>query len=629
MRLPAFIRTRRGKLYLSDVRTIRTRFVRYLRPHWKGLLAAVTVSLGAVAMHVAGPWPIKLVFDVVLSRAMSASRTGQWFALHAPEPVRALILICALILLIALAEAVFCYLRDVLLASIGQSVVGKLRQSLFRHMQKLSPDVFESRRTGDLLMRLTGDIQMLRQLIVDAWITATENLLTIVCTVGIMFWLNPMLAGVAVVTMPFIAWCTAHTSRRLRDVAESQREKESFVASIAHEVLGAIAVVQAFNREKIEAERFARQNRSSLRAGLRATRLEAKLFRIVSLSTAAAMCAVLFLGVRSVLSGAMTAGDLLVFVAYVRVVNKPLRKLSKLAGQTAKATTCGLRIAEILQIPPTIRDAPDALVARDVLGRIELQGVGFVYPDGTRALRDISLRIEPGRRVAVVGRSGAGKSTLMKLLLRFYDPSEGAICVDGTDIRRFTVASLRDQIAVVQQETILFGLTVAENIALGCEGADPESVQAAARQVGAHEFIMALPAGYDTTLSERGTTLSGGQRQRIALARALVRRSPILILDEPVSGLDAELALLAEEAWMTHGAGRTAIVICHHFYSMDRYDKIVVLDAGRVVDSGAHAQLLQGCATYADLYRAWLARSGKPGSSEEDLHAEQPHTVAC
>ncbi len=629
MWFPRIIKTQRGKLNLGEVDAIRRRFAIYLRPHRMALLAAFLASFGAVAMQVASPWPIKLVFDVVINEdAMANTAIGQWFAAHAADKTIALAIICGCIVLIALAEASFCYVRDILLARTGQHVVGKLRQSLFRHMQRLSPDVFESRLTGDLLMRLTGDIQMLRQMIVNAWITAGQNLLTIVAIIAVMFWLNPFLALVATATIPLIAWSTVRISKRLRKVSANQREKESFVAAVAHEVLGAITAVQAFNRERIESQRFARQNRASIRAGLKATRLEAKLFRIVTLSSAVGMCAVLFLGVRSVLNDVMTAGDLLVFVAYVRAINKPLRKLSKLAGHVAKSTACGMRIAEILKIPPTIQDAPDAIVAERVRPKIELRGVGFTYPNGTLALQDLSLRIEPGERVAVVGRSGAGKTTVMKLLLRFYDPTEGAILLDDTEIPRFTITSLRNQIAVVQQDTVLFGLTIAENISLGSEETDAKAVRRAAEAVGAHSFIMGLPDGYDTNLSERGTTLSGGQRQRIALARALLRDAPILILDEPVNGLDAEVARLAESTWMAPDPARSVIVICHDYSLMDRYDRIVVLDCGRLLDVGTHMELLTRCESYRTLHESWVIRLQDTSTNEDGSDACEPQRLA-
>jgi len=627
LRLP-IIKTFRGKLDFGKVSAVWHRFARYVRPHWGKLIGALLATFGAVAVHVASPWPIKLIFDVVLSHAMARTAIGKWFSQFSTGPGVTLAIICAAILLLAIIDATFCYLRDVLLAQTGQQVVGKIRHDLFRHLQRLGPDVFESHRTGDLLMRLTGDIQMLRQMIVNAWVTAGQNVLTIIAMVAMMFWLNPMLAAVVTAVIPLVVVAGTRTSKHIRHATKMQREKESFIASIASEVLSAITVVQAFNREKIEQQRLARQNRSSIRAGVRTTRLQAKLLRVVSLSSAAALCGVLYLGVSSVLAGDMTRGDLLVFVAYTRAVAKPLRKLSRLASQTAKATICGMRIMEIFKIPPAIQDRPDAIVAKDLHGDVVFDNVGFVYPDKTQALHGISVHVAAGQRVAIVGPSGAGKSTMMKLLLRFYDPAEGNVRFDGRDLREYTVASVRSQIAVVQQDSVLFGLTVAENIALGCETVDIDAVTAAAKEVGAHAFIDALPHGYETKLSERGTTLSGGQRQRIALARALLRKASLLILDEPVTGLDAQAALDAEQMWLHGVAVQTTIVICHDLSAMERFDRIVVLDNGSVVDAGSHAELMDRCDVYTGLHRASRLRATCLPITEEISDADESQRLA-
>lgn len=396
MKLPRVIKTRRGKLDFGQLDTVVRRFVRYVRPFRTTLAVAAAATIGAVVMQIAAPWPIKFIFDLVLSDAMVDTQIGRWFAVYGPTPGAALAIICAAVMFIAVADAGFVYLRDVLLAQTGQHVVGKLRHDLFRHMQRLSPDVFESRRTGDLLMRLTSDMQMLRQMLVNAWIKAGENLLAIVAVIAIMFWLNPLLAAVATAMMPLAAWSATRISKRIRHATKNQREKESFVASIAHEVLGAMTLVQAFNRQKIELQRFARQNRGSIRAGVRTTRLESKLYRIVSVSSAVGLCAVLYLGVRAVLAGSMTAGDLLLFVAYLRSLHKPLRKLTKLVSTTAKTTACGMRIAEIFEIPPGVTDRDDAVAASAIRGRIELESVDFVYPDGTKALQGVSVVVEAG-----------------------------------------------------------------------------------------------------------------------------------------------------------------------------------------------------------------------------------------
>jgi ATP-binding cassette subfamily B protein len=363
-----------------------------------------------------------------------------------------------------------------------------------------------------------------------------------------------------------------------------------------------MAIVQAFNRERTEQERFARQNRGSIRAGITTTRLESKLYRVVSLGSAVGLCLILYVGVRHVLDQAMTAGDLLVFLSYLRAVNKPMRNLAKLSGQLAKATACGQRVAELFAIVPSIRERSDAEALGTLHGAIEFDRVSFEYEPGTRALSEVSLSIAPGERIALVGHTGAGKTTLVKLLLRFEDPLEGSVRVDGHDLKSVTLLSLRSRIGWVHQDTILFGMSVAENIALGRPDADLDQIRAAARAVQADEFVEALPNGYDTVLKQGATNLSGGQRQRLALARALLREPAILLLDEPATGLDARTRRLVEQAWLSERNTATSIVICHFLHNMERFDRILVLSRGRIVDQGSHRDLLaRGCTAYSEL----------------------------
>jgi ABC-type multidrug transport system fused ATPase/permease subunit len=490
------------------------------------------------------------------------------------------------------------------LAQTGQRVIGRIRHELFGHLQTLSPAVFERRRTGDLLMRLTGDIQMLRQMLVDALTTLGQSVLLIAAMIVVMFWLNPTLALLGMATVPLMAWTSWRISRQIRRATDEMREKESIVATIAHDVLGAMPIVQAFNREPIEQQRFSRQNRSTVRAGVRTTKLESKLYRTLSLASAVGLCAILYMGVRAVLTGNMTAGDLLVFISYLRGLNKPLRSLSKLSGQVAKATACGQRVAEIFAIPAQVRDRSDARALSDARGTIEFDRVGFSYEPGIPALTDISLRVAPGERIAIVGQTGAGKSTLIKLLLRFYDAQTGCVRIDGTDVRDLTIESLRRQIGWVHQDTILFGMTVAENIALGRADAEPELIRAVARRVQADEFIRALPNGYDAVLGQGGLTLSGGQRQRLALARALLRAPAILLLDEPATGLDALTRQLVEQAWMSPENRATTLVLCHRLHAMERFDRIVMLSGGRIAECGRHSELLTAHGLYAEMFAA-------------------------
>ncbi|MCH7703557.1 MAG: ABC transporter ATP-binding protein [Planctomycetes bacterium] len=599
------IKTRRGKLDVGRAQAVWARFGKYVRPHRGALFLAFLSALGVIAAAVAAPWPIKVVFDYILTPGgMDGSWIATGLAAVSSDATSALAWVCGAILLVAVIDGTFAYTRDVLLAKTGQEVVGRIRSDLFAHMQRLAPADLDRYHTGGLLMRLTGDIQMLRQMLVNAVIVAVQSVLQVVAMAVVMFYLNPTLALIGMLTVPISLWASWRISRKIRKAVAKQRERESEVASHAHDVLGAMAIVQAFNREATEHQRFKRQNRSSIRAGLRATRLQSKLYRIVSFAAAAGICAILYVGVRSVLSGAMTAGDLLVFVSYLRAVNKPMRKMAKLAGQVAKATTCGQRIGEVFAIAPSIADKEDAEPIVTTRGILTFEDVTFCYEPGISVLSHVTLAIEPGERVAIVGHTGAGKSTLAKLILRFYDPDEGSVCIDGVDLRDVTLASLRERIGWVHQDTVLFGMTVLENIALGRGDADRALIESVARKVRAHEFIVDLPKQYDEVLGQGGSTLSGGQRQRLALARALLREPGVLMLDEPATGLDEPTRRAVEEAWMAQDNTATTLVICHRLDRMDRFDRIIVMRRGGIAGTGTHAELLANCTEYAGLHSA-------------------------
>jgi ABC-type multidrug transport system fused ATPase/permease subunit len=463
-------------------------------------------------------------------------------------------------------------------------------------------------------MRLTGDIQMLRVMLVGTVITLGQAGVAVVALVLAMFWLDPLLAAIGLATIPITFATGWRISKKIQKATKDQREKESSVANIAHDVLGAMSIIQAFNREAIEHKRFSRQERSTVRAGLKTTRLESKLYRTVALASAVSTCAILYFGVNSVLNGKMTAGQLLVFVAYLRSVGKPIRQMTKVAGQLAKSTTCAERIAEVLAIRPAIENAPNSRPLKSVQGQIAFEHVSFGYDEGRSALSDLCFEIKPGERVAIVGHSGAGKSTLAKLLLRFYDPKEGIVRIDGVDLKEVTLSSLRGCIGWVHQDTILFGMSVAENIALGVPDATQETIGEVARRVHANEFISELPKQYDTVLGQSGATLSGGQRQRIALARALLHNPQILVLDEPATGLDAQSRAIVEEAWLSPENAATTLVICHRLRDMERFDRILVLKCGRVCEAGTHAELLARGGEYA---AACEAAPGSGGGLEK------------
>jgi len=612
------IKTRRGKLKLDRVGAVWSRFACYVRPYRLQLVGAFAAALGAVLMQILAPWPIKLVFDSILSdKIASNSWLGSVVTFFAALPGGLLAWICAAIFLFAVLDAVFAHLRDVTLATVGQRVVGKIRQDVFAHLQSLEPTVFERRPVGDLIMRLTGDIQLLKQMLVGAMIFGAQSAVMITIMLAAMFWLNPVLAILAIATAPILALASWVISRRIRKAAKGQREKESLLAGIAHDVLGSMAVVQAYNREPIEQKRFSRQNRSSVRAGVKTTRLESKLYRIVSLGSACSLCAILYVGVSAVLDQRMTPGDLLVFISYLRALNKPIRNIAKLTSQTAKAASCGQRVADVFAIEPKIRNRRDAVALSRARGAICFENVSFSYEDGPPALRDVSLRIEPHQRVAIVGHTGAGKTTLFKLLLRFVESDQGAIRLDDYEIANLTLDSLRRQMGWVSQDTLLFGMSVADNIALANPDADPRAIRRVATCAHAHQFIESLQNGYDTVLGEKGASLSGGERQRLALARALLRDTPVLLLDEPATALDSITRSAVEQAWMSPANTATTLVICHRLVGMDRFDRVIMLDRGRVADMGAHRELIDRCPSYADLVNA--ASESTPDNATEAL----------
>ncbi len=578
------------------------------------LLGALLCLLGAIGMDIVQPWPLKIVFDAILPIGQRPGRLPSLLASALPEDaLTLLLLVCAAVIVIAVLSGLLDYGQNLLAAQVAHKVVFRIRRDVFSHVQRL-PMAFHARRqTGDLLMRLTGDIQMLREILVTSVITLVARLFVVLGMVLVMAWMSPRLTLVAIAVVPALLVALVRFSGRLRDVSRRARLREGKVASVMTEVINSISVVQSFSRERFEDERLERQNRSSLRAGLAATRLEETMARAVEVVVALGTCAVLALGTRLALRGEITPGDLLVFLAYVRNFYKPLKDLSRLAARLAKASICAERILDLRELEPAIADAPDAAPAPRFAGAVEFRDVSLIYDTGAPpALSGIDLGIRPRETVLLVGPSGAGKTSLASLLLRLYDPRTGAVLIDGSDVRRYTLESLREQIAVVLQEAVLFGATIRENIAYGCPEAPFEEIVAAARLVNAHEFIERLPGGYETVIGERGVTLSGGQRQRIALARAAVKKAPILILDEPTTGLDGPGERAVIEGMHALLGRATAFIITHRPELFPEVDRIVVLEGGRIVETGTRPALLRARGAFFRLASSKAARPDRP-----------------
>ncbi|RMD84273.1 MAG: ABC transporter ATP-binding protein [Candidatus Dadabacteria bacterium] len=455
---------------------------------------------------------------------------------------------------------------------------------------------------GDLLLRATGDANMMRDMLVDTVVMISKEMLVIVVMVGIMAYMDWRLTMVSLAILPLLAVAMFQMSARLRAAVRKHRSKEGRMAMLIGSMLQGIAVIQVFGREEYEDERFGAYNRQDLKQGLKTVRLEANLERMAELVIAVGTAGVLWFGVRRVLAGVLTPGDLIVFTHYLRGMYKPLRRISWVTVRLSKATIAAERVFAVLHADDRIKVRKDARPAPRFRGRIHFKHVSFSYRPGLRVLEDITFTVKPGQTVAIVGANGAGKSTLCGLLPRLYDPDEGSITIDGEKISHFTLESLREQIAVVMQHPMLFPGTIRENIAYGKLDATEEEIVTAAKRAGIHDFVSSLPAGYDTPVGERGETLSGGQRQKIAIARAVIKDPAILILDEPTAELDATSAALVNRTLREVAAGKTTLRVGHRLSELKDADLIVVLEAGRITQMGTHEQLVRMPGWYRKVY---------------------------
>ncbi|HMF13416.1 MAG TPA: ABC transporter ATP-binding protein, partial [Gemmataceae bacterium] len=446
-------------------------------------------------------------------------------------------------------------------------------------------------------------INMLKQVTVNGALPLLANLLIVLSMVGLMFWMHWKLALLALSTLPLLWYWTASFVHRVQKAGRKMRQREAAMAATAAETVGAIKLIQALSLEGLFTRLFCRQNLESQKQDIKASRLSAALGRTVGFLIATSTALVLWYGGSLVVAGEMTPGELLVFLAYLRSAAKPMQEFGKYTGRIAKATGAGERVLDLMDRIPEVRDLPTAVAAPPLEGAVRFEGVRFAYEPDQRVLEHIDFEVGAGRRVALVGPSGIGKSTLANLLLRLYDPQEGRVLIDGRDIREYTLASLRSQISVVLQDTLLFAASVRDNIGYGAPDAGSEAIEEAARLANAHEFIEALPQGYDTILGERGVTLSGGQRQRLAIARAALRKSPILILDEPTTGLDEENERAVLEALERLAQGRTTFIISHDLQLAARAGLVLYLENGRVLEHGSPEKLISGDGRYATLYR--------------------------
>ncbi|MEY6432460.1 ABC transporter ATP-binding protein [Thioalkalicoccus limnaeus] len=604
---------------LPGLGRILRRFWPYLRKHLLLIAGAMLALFASIGARLLEPWPLKFVIDRVVVDAPAGGASG-WAWVDGLDPMTLLTYAALAMLLIVAARGVGSYLSTISFALVGNKVLTEVREDLYRHLQRLSLGFHHKAKTGDLTIRIIGDIGMLKETTVTAILPLLANVLVLGGMVGIMLWLNWQLALIALLPMPLLWLTSVKVGRRIQEVSRKQRQREGAMASTAAESMTAIRDIQALSLEKTFEKAFTSESRKSLKEGVKAKRLAAGLERTVDVLIGLSSALVLWFGARLVLAGALTPGDLIVFLAYLKNIFRPIREFAKYTGRLAKATAAGERVVDLLEQTAEIQDLPNARPAPPFVGAVQFDQVSFAYEPGQPVLNQIDLCVAPGERVAVVGPSGMGKSTLVSLLLRLHDPREGRVLVDGVDIREYRLDSLRAQISIVLSDSLLFAASVRDNIGYGAPDASTEQIERAARLANAHAFITALPNGYDTLLGERGVTLSSGQRQRIAIARAALRRGPILILDEPTSGLDRDNERAVIEALENLSRGRTVLMITHDLELAARADRILYLEAGGLSEQGAHAELLGRGGRYAALFRA-RAEQPRPSPVPETSNA--------
>jgi ATP-binding cassette, subfamily B, bacterial len=556
-----------------------------VRRHWPALGGAALSTVLMTAADLAQPWPLKYLIDNLVSgRSIPFTITG--------SDLRTLVLIAAAVVGIALLDALATYTGDLWLKRAGESISHELRLQMYTHLQRLSLAYHDRRQKGDLVTRLTGDANSVGTLFSEQLGTIAQAVLTLIGMIVVSLLIDPLIGVAMIAVAPVLGLITVHYRREVRLAARKQRKREGEIASLAAESLAAMRVVKAFGGERYEAERVSERSEERRQQGVYAANLEAKFSGVVDVLGAVAVAGVLVLGAFRTASGAISVGDLVVIAQYARRMYRPLSDLAKQSTRVSRNMARAERVAEVLGADDVLEDRAGAYAAGRAAGDVELRDVSFQYEADRPVLEGVSLTFPAGSRIAVVGPSGAGKSTVGALIARFYDPSAGQVLIDGRDARECSLEWLRDQVGILLQDTVLFTGTVAENLAYGRTAAREDIVRAA-RAADAEDFISALPGGFDGKLGPQGIGLSGGQRQRMGIARVLLRDPPILVLDEPTTGLDA-----ASEAQVMDGLtalmkGRTTILITHSMALARNADRVVVIERGRVSQEGTPDELLE------------------------------------
>jgi ATP-binding cassette subfamily B protein len=558
-------------------------FRRFWRPYRLPLIGGALLVVVETLAGLAEPWPLKVIVDGAINHKhqhdlMTGVIGGGELS---PETilVRALVALVLLVVLVAVLD----FASDYLMSGSGQRVMMDVRNALFGHLQRLSLAYHSRQRVGDLTSRLAGDIDRVQDMLVAIFDTLIPNTVMLVGLSLAMVVIDPGFGLLALTIAPLLFAVTYRYTLRIRFASRRAREAEAGITALANEALGSIQAVQAFTREEHEDERFAAQSHEAFRAGLVAIKLKAVFTPLVDVVSVVGTVIVLYFGVHRVLSGRMTLGLLLVFLSYLTALYKPMRALSKLAYLVSRGTVSADRVLEVLNTQERVPERRGARKVSQLTGAVEFRDVSFRYDqDLEPVFSNLSVRVDPGQRIGIVGPSGAGKSTFVSLIPRFYDPQGGAVLVDASDVRELELRSLRAQVSIVLQEPILFYGSILDNIRYGDRSASMKRVLEAAEAANVTEFVESLPDGLNAEIGERGTRLSGGQRQRIAIARAMLRGAPILILDEPTTGLDGASESLVLEGTRRLAEGRTTFVISHHQAPLVDVDVVLDLSTGRL-----------------------------------------------
>jgi ABC-type multidrug transport system fused ATPase/permease subunit len=576
-----------------------------IRPYRRTLAVIFLFMLIETAMSLAAPWPLKIILDSVVG----THKLSPWFH-HLLSPVlengsKAHVAMAAAIafILIAIVDAIASYVDNYYTESVGQWVAHDLRMRTYHHLQRLSLGYYSTHETGTILSTLTTDIQTIQGFASSSTLGILVDMLTIVCMLGLMFWLNWDFTLIAIAVTPFLLLFVSRFKKAVKAATHEVRREQSQIVAVAQQGLEAMQVVKAFGREKAEETLLYSVSEATVDAALKARSIKALLSPVVNVTVAICTAIVLWRGAILILAGNLTIGELTVYLAYLARFFKPVKDLATTTNAVAQVTVGVERVRTILDADLIIPDDPNGLEPESLNGEIEFDHIAFGYDPANPILTDLSLKIRPGQFVGIVGPTGSGKSTVVSLIPRFYDVQGGTVHIDGQDVRKYKLKHLRNQIGYVLQDTVLFRGTIFENIAFGRPAATKEQVIEAAKLANAHDFIMAMPLGYDTPVGERGLTLSGGQRQRIGIARVMIRNSPILLLDEPTAALDSESEKLVIDALEKLMEGKTVIAIAHRLSTIRDADLIAVIQGGVVAESGTHDELMAKNGLYAELHR--------------------------